>query len=366
MESHPTSRKKWIDKVIDLLSDIMAQEVDPEMVARVIWILGETRQPTAVPPLLKALTHRNGNIRRLAASALGKIGDRRAVGPLCKLLVDAKPQVRQYAIAALRRIGDPSALPRLQEIAHNPSEKYYNRRNAQRAIQVLNKVTSLPRESTTPLANAVKKHAEAEKRAVALSNKKEVPKSEVPLPGRKPIPLQGSSYHGFALDFHSRFQDNEWQRTGLGELTYRYKYGGEKRLVKVLSTRLADFIKKNAPFREANGIVCIPSTWKGRKYDPVPLLAKYVAQETGLPFLSDALEKVRYTDPQKELRTLAAKRRNIMSAFMVRGDVKDKRILILDDLCDSGATLQEATRVLEIAGAKEILVLVLTKTIHGS
>lgn len=183
--------------------------------------------------------------------------------------------------------------------------------------------------------------------------------------GPKHVPLKGPWDLGFALDFHSRFQNDERSRTELGELTYRYKYGREKQLVEVLSTRLADFIIKNAPFREVDGIACIPSTWKGREYDPVPLLASHVAQKIGLPFLSDALEKVRYTDPQKEPRTLAAKQRNILSAFMVRGNVKDKRILLLDDLYDSGATLQEATRVLKIAGAKEVLVLVLTKTIHG-
>ncbi|HAL61008.1 MAG TPA: hypothetical protein DCP08_01195 [Chloroflexi bacterium] len=194
------------------------------------------------------------------------------------------------------------------------------------------------------------------------SRSKKMPRVESTVPK----PLQGLWHLGFALDFHSRFEGDERRRTELGELTYRYKYGGEKRLAKVLSTRLADFIKKNAPFRDADGIVCIPSTWKRRNYDPVPLLARHVAQEAGLPFFSDALEKVRYTDPQKELRTLAAKQRNILSAFMVRGDVKGKRILLLDDLCDSGATLQEATRVLTIAGAEEVLVLVLTKTIHGS
>lgn len=181
----------------------------------------------------------------------------------------------------------------------------------------------------------------------------------------KPVPLKGSWGLGFALDFHSRFQDDDLRRTELGELIYRYKYGGEKRLVEVLSARLADFIKKNTPFRDADGIVCIPSTWRRKEYDPVPLLARHVAEKTGLPFLSNALEKVRYTEPQKELGTLAAKQRNVLSAFMVRGDVKGKRILLLDDLCDSGATLQEATRVLKIAGVKEVLVLVLTKTIHG-
>jgi predicted amidophosphoribosyltransferase len=69
------------------------------------------------------------------------------------------------------------------------------------------------------------------------------------------------------------------------------------------------------------------------------------------------------------MRTLAQKRANVAGAFAVPAEsgqaVRGKRLLVLDDLYDSGATLEEATRTLERAGAKTVVVLTLTRTIHA-
>jgi len=79
-----------------------------------------------LPELLAALKSEDGNIRRLAASALGKIGDERAVQPLLDLLaVETKPQVRQYAVKALGKIGSAQAIPVLTRIAGDENEIDY-------------------------------------------------------------------------------------------------------------------------------------------------------------------------------------------------------------------------------------------------
>ena len=49
-----------------------------------------------------------------------------------------------------------------------------------------------------------------------------------------------------------------------------------------------------------------------------------------------------------------------------REAVNRKRVLVLDDLVDSGAAMQEISRVLLRAGAERIVVLALTKTIHST
>jgi len=77
------------------------------------------------------------------------------------------------------------------------------------------------------------------------------------------------------------------------------------------------------------------------------------------------LIKTRRTEPQKEIHTLAQKRANVAGAFAVREDMRGKRLLIMDDLYDSGATLEEASRVLRKAGAARLCVLTLTRTIHS-
>jgi ATP-dependent DNA helicase RecQ len=100
-----------------------------------IFNLGESGNTAHVPELIAALKHENGNVRRIAASALGKLGDERAVEPLMGLLMDEdKPQVRQYAVKALGVIGDPRAAAILESIANSEQEKDYTREAARKAL----------------------------------------------------------------------------------------------------------------------------------------------------------------------------------------------------------------------------------------
>jgi predicted amidophosphoribosyltransferase len=78
----------------------------------------------------------------------------------------------------------------------------------------------------------------------------------------------------------------------------------------------------------------------------------------------NCLVKTRPTWPQKEMKTLAQKRANVAGAFAVQGEVAGQRILLVDDLYDSGATLEEITRVLLRNGARQVNVLTWTRTIH--
>lgn len=95
----------------------------------VAW--GKSGDLDHVPDLIARLESSDGNVRRMAASALGKLCDRRAVGPLLDLLEgESKPQVRQYAVKALGSIGAREVWPVLQEIAEDPAEMYYVRRSA--------------------------------------------------------------------------------------------------------------------------------------------------------------------------------------------------------------------------------------------
>jgi len=65
------------------------------------------------------------------------------------------------------------------------------------------------------------------------------------------------------------------------------------------------------------------------------------------------------------MKTLAQKRANVAGAFSLRGEVKGRKVLLVDDLFDSGATLDEITRLLLKHGAARVNVLALTRTIHS-
>jgi ATP-dependent DNA helicase RecQ len=117
----------------------------PQTLVQRIVALGESKDLKAIPDLINALGHTDGNVRRLAASALGKLGAQQAIPALLDLLeVETKPQVRQYAIKALGSIGDPVALPALEQIAANSGENDYNLKAAKTALTKLKNRPSNP------------------------------------------------------------------------------------------------------------------------------------------------------------------------------------------------------------------------------
>jgi len=180
-----------------------------------------------------------------------------------------------------------------------------------------------------------------------------------------PRPLTGSWEAGWALDFHSRFAGADWSRTEVGELAYRFKYGGETALAEALADRLQNLIKAHPELARVDAILPVPPSTP-RPADPVRTIAIALGQRLEVPVRAEWLVKTRTTRPQKEMRTLAQKRANVAGAFAVRGPVRGLWLLVLDDLYDSGATLEEVTRVLKRAGAAAVMVLTLTRTIHSN
>ncbi len=97
--------------------------------------MGESGDLKHVPELVAALSDPDGNIRRMAASALGKLRASESVDSLLQLLEhETGPQVRQYSIVALGKIGDPRAVHALEKISNDAAEKGYNRVAAREAL----------------------------------------------------------------------------------------------------------------------------------------------------------------------------------------------------------------------------------------
>ena len=108
-----------------------------ELLARVV-AFGDAGDPARWPELVGLLQHPDGNVRRLSASALGKLGDTRAVDALVALLSrEEKPQVRQYAVKALGRIGEPDVRVILEQIRDDEREMDYTRKAAEDALRAM-------------------------------------------------------------------------------------------------------------------------------------------------------------------------------------------------------------------------------------
>ncbi len=178
-----------------------------------------------------------------------------------------------------------------------------------------------------------------------------------------PRPLAGPWQAGWALGVHSRFAGAEWGRTRLGELAYRLKYLGDTRALAPLVEQAHALCQAHPELAAVDALVPVPASTP-RPQQPVQALARALGARLGRP-VWPVLAKVRPTRPQKEMRTLAQKRANVAGAFAVRGDVRGKALLVIDDLYDSGETLREVARVLRAGGAARLCVLTLTRTIHA-
>lgn len=110
-------------------------------------------------------------------------------------------------------------------------------------------------------------------------------------------------------------------------------------------------------------VLYLPPTNSG---DLVKNFATKFARVIGVP-ISHELIKVRITQEQKMFQNSYSKHENVCGAFDIDEDiVKDKYIVLLDDIYDSGATLKEVGKLLTQKGAKCIVPIVIAKTIGGT
>ncbi len=123
---------------------------------------------------------------------------------------------------------------------------------------------------------------------------------------------------------------------------------------------------------ECDVIAPVPLHWTRlvwRRYNQAALLALAVAREAGRPAIPDLLLRVRRTVTQGDLGR-SARRRNVQRAFRLtphrEQQVAGQRILLVDDVLTTGATVEECARVLLRAGAASVAVLTLARVVRPS
>jgi ComF family protein len=114
-------------------------------------------------------------------------------------------------------------------------------------------------------------------------------------------------------------------------------------------------------------VVPVPLHWTRlfkRRYNQAALLSRAIARSAGLEHCPDALARKRSTGNQ-DGKTRDARFANLVGAFIVpksrESRVRDRDILLVDDVMTSGATFAAATEVLFSAGARSVSVLGLAR-----
>lgn len=123
---------------------------------------------------------------------------------------------------------------------------------------------------------------------------------------------------------------------------------------------------------EADAIVPVPLHWRrfmARRYNQSAVLAKSLAASADRPFRPQWLRRIKETLPQVGLNE-KERAANLRAAFSVpeamRASVAGKRILVVDDVFTTGATVNAAARALRKAGAAHVDVATFALVEEGS
>jgi len=188
----------------------------------------------------------------------------------------------------------------------------------------------------------------------------------------QPTEIKGSWDAGYVLDRHTISSTmigyNEYghpefdtQRSPLWELVYRLKYKGDKNAIPSIVEAVVLFLRGRAI--EADVLVPMPPSKVHRAYQQVIEIASELSKTLKIALDTASLRKRTITPQMKDIGDYAARVAVLETAFDVSKDLEGKRILLIDDLLQSGATMNVVAKTLKEQGqAKAVYVIALTRT----
>ena len=184
---------------------------------------------------------------------------------------------------------------------------------------------------------------------------------------RMPIETSPMTHHTISLWRY----DDETVRKALWELKYRGKQALARDLAESLYDKIFETLAENELYKNPAGnvenanrylVVPIPIHKKRKKergYNQSELLAKELCLIDPSLFVleKNALLKTKATPSQVSVKDRDKRLKNIRGSFGIKNTEKvcGKNVLVIDDVATTGATLEEARRMLLKAGAKSVL-----------
>ncbi len=151
---------------------------------------------------------------------------------------------------------------------------------------------------------------------------------------------------------------------GLRKAIHRMKYTGARRMAQPLGAMIAVAAQHQLP--PADAVLPVPlhaDRLAERGFNQAEELARQVAQRNGLPLLCTGLERQRDTGHQAGL-SRAERRTNIAGAFVWRANQPPPlRVILVDDVLTTGATLVACADALRAAGSREVYAAALARSL---
>jgi ComF family protein len=150
----------------------------------------------------------------------------------------------------------------------------------------------------------------------------------------------------------------------LREAVHQFKYRPCRALGRPLGQWMADTIRLTAEIDVVMPVPLHVKRLRQRGFNQALLLADCISKKHRIPLSCDNLLRVKPTLPQVELNE-KERIKNVAGAFALRqtGFVLEKRVLLIDDVFTTGATMNECSVVLKDAGATQVTALTLARAI---
>jgi ComF family protein len=169
----------------------------------------------------------------------------------------------------------------------------------------------------------------------------------------------------FQFDFaraYSRFEDP------LREIIHQFKYRAHPSLAKPLAGLLFSVYQSNIEGLSSDLVIPVPmhkSRQRERGFNQACELSKYFGKLAHIPLQSGLLMRIKPTRVQAGL-SRRERRLNLVDSFQVssRERIKDKRVMLIDDVFTTGATVNECAKLLRQNGAQRVNVLTLARVIN--
>jgi len=144
---------------------------------------------------------------------------------------------------------------------------------------------------------------------------------------------------------------------------HQFKYNN----LRALAFPLADLVAGDLKARPlpVDVVVAVPlhrRRLRGRGYNQSALLARELSQMVGLPLVEGSLVRVKDSPAQVKAAGADERRENVRGAFSCRdGQMSGRHVLLIDDVCTTGATLDACAVALKAAGASSVWGLTLAR-----
>ena len=168
--------------------------------------------------------------------------------------------------------------------------------------------------------------------------------------------------------FHQARSFGYYENT-LKDLIQHLKYKKQPGVMREIQPLLSQYFENIQQEYSEFTVVPVPlskARLKERGFDQAFLIAREIARTLSLPLLSNSITRIRDTPYQAGLDRIK-RLENIKGAFAVRqpDSIRDKKILLVDDVLTTGSTCNEVTKVLKISKVGCVNVFTLARAVKG-